>query len=84
MLFAEQFAAAAYGIGLALTFLRFRWRKTHQEETGYAGAAGPAPGYDWALAALSLALCGYLAVKFPHLTAMAGTINAEHLSLIHI
>ena len=81
MLFAEQFAAAAYGIGLALTFLRFRWRKTHQEETGYAGTAGPAPGYDWALAALSLGLCGYLAVKFPHLTAMAGTINAEHMVL---
>ena len=81
MLFAEQFAAAAYGIGLALTFLRFRFRKIHQEETGYAGAAGPAPRSDWALAALSLGLCGYLAVKFPHLTAMAGTINAEHMVL---
>ena len=81
MLFAEQFAAAAYGIGLALTFIRFRFKKVHQEETGYSGSAGPVPRYDWLLAALSLLLCGYVTVKFPQLTAMAGTVNLETMTL---
>ena len=81
MLFAEQFAAAAYGIGLALTYLRFRLRKTHVEETGHTGAAGAVPWYDWLLAAASLVLCGYVAVKFPTLTAMAGTVNVETMTL---
>ena len=71
MLFNEQFAAAAYGIGLALTFLRFR----------FSGKQPEVPWYDWLLAALSLALCGYLAVKFPTLTAMASSGDAETLTL---
>ena len=81
MLFSEQFAAAAFGIGLALTFLRFRFRKSHIEESGYTGSASPAPWYDWLLAALSLLLCAYVTVKFPTLTAMAGTVNAETMTL---
>ena len=64
MLFAEQFAAGAFGIGLALTFLRFRvWK------------------LDWLLAVVALALCGYVTVKFPQLTAMAGTVNLETMTL---
>ncbi|MCD6042173.1 MAG: transporter, fusion protein, partial [Burkholderiales bacterium] len=64
MLFSEQFAAAAFGIGLALTFLRFRaWK------------------LDWLLAFLSLALLGYVTVKFPTLTAIAGTVNFETMTL---
>jgi TRAP transporter 4TM/12TM fusion protein len=82
VLFSEQFAAAAYGIGLALTFLRFRLKKVHVEETDYAGAAtGPVPRYDWVLAGASLVLCAYVTVKFPHLTAMAGTVNLETMTL---
>jgi len=72
VLFSEQFAAATYGIGLALTFLRFR-----------AGSARPpaVPGYDWLCAALALAACGYTTVKFPALTAMASSVTAETLTL---
>ena len=81
VLFSEQFAAAAYGIGLALTFLRFRFRKVHVEETGYTGSRAPVPWYDWLLAALSLVLCAYVTVKFPTLTAMAGTVNLETMTL---
>ena len=65
MLFAEQFAAAAYGIGLALTFLR----------------RPPAPWHDWLLAAASLALLGYVTVFFPHLTAISGTLTPEIVTL---
>jgi TRAP transporter 4TM/12TM fusion protein len=64
VLFAEQFAAGAFGIGLALTFLRFRvWK------------------LDWLLAVAALVLCGYVTVKFPQLTAMAGTVNLETMTL---
>jgi len=77
VLFAEQFAAAAFGIGLALTFLRFRFRKTHLEETGYSGGEHPVPWYDWLLAAAAFGVCAYLTVDFPRLTAISGTINAE-------
>jgi TRAP-type uncharacterized transport system fused permease subunit len=65
VLFAEQFAAAAYGIGLALTFVR----------------RPPAPWYDWLLAAASLALLGYVTVYFPHLTAISGTLTPEIVTL---
>ena len=81
MLFAEQLAAAAFGIGLALTFVRFRARKDHVEESGYTGAAGPVPWYDWALFAASLGVCGYLTVHFPRLTALSSIINAETMSV---
>lgn len=71
MLFNEQFAAAAYGIGLTLTFLRFRFSK---KDSGV-------PWYDWALAAAAFAACAYTAVKFPKLTALASTTTAEVLIL---
>ena len=81
VLFSEQFAAAAYGIGLALTFLRFRFGNRSVAESGYAGGSGPVPWYDWVLTAASLALCGYVTVKFPQLTAMAGSVNLETMTL---
>src|SRR5688572_22186744 len=81
VLFNEQFAAAAFGIGLALTFLRFRFRKTHVEESGYSGTTTAVPWYDVVLTALSLALLGYVAVWYPTLTAMAGTVDAETMTL---
>lgn len=67
MLFAEQFSAACYGIGLALTFLKFRFR----------GKGEAVPWYDWLLVAASLVACGYVAVRFPTLTAMATAVTAE-------
>jgi TRAP transporter 4TM/12TM fusion protein len=73
VLFAEQFVAGCYGIGLALTFLRFRFRKFVGEDI--------VPWYDWALAALSLATCAYVFARFPQLTAMSGLVHAETLSL---
>jgi len=81
VLFSEQFAAAAYAIGLALTFLRFRFRKTHTEETGYSGGDSPVPWYDWALAGLSLAVLGYVAARFPKLTALATAVTPETLAI---
>jgi len=79
VLFAEQFAAAAYGIGLALTFLRFRFGARPVAEAGEtsAGDLVAVPWYDWLLAAASLLVCAYLAVKFPTLTAASGTVGAE-------
>ena len=71
MLFAEQFAAVAFGIGLGLTFLKFRFN----------GKAGDVPWFDWALAALSLAACGYTAVRFPTLTALASSVTPETFTL---
>jgi len=81
VLFAEQFAAAAYAIGLALTFLRFRFRKTHVEESGYAGDERAAPWYDWLLAGSSLAVLGYVAARFPTLTALATALTPETLTV---
>ena len=71
VLFAEQFVAACYGIGLALTFLRFRFSK---RDSGI-------PWYDWLLAALSLASCAYVFARFPTLTAMSGQVTLETLPL---
>src|SRR6185369_17189203 len=62
VLFAEQFAAAAYAIGLALTFLRFRFRKTHVEESGYAGDERAAPWYGWLLVSILLVIGGYVLI----------------------
>jgi TRAP transporter 4TM/12TM fusion protein len=73
VLFAEQFVAAAYGIGLALAFLRFRARS--------GGAAEGPPWYDWAGAVLALAACGYVAAKFPELTMRAGTYTPDLVAL---
>jgi len=81
VLFAEQFAAAAYAIGLALTFLRFRFRKSHVEESGYAGDERAAPWYDWLLAGVSLAVLGYVAARFPTLTALATALTPETLTV---
>jgi TRAP transporter 4TM/12TM fusion protein len=81
VLFAEQFAAAAYAIGLALTFLRFRFTKIHVEETGYAGGERAVPWYDWLLAGVSLAVCVYVAVRFPTLTALASAVTPETLTV---
>jgi len=69
VLFPEQFVAGAYGLGLALTLLRFR----------AAGGRTAAPWYDWACAAASLAACGYVAADFPQLTALAGSVSARTL-----
>jgi len=71
VLFSEQFAAAAYGIGLTLTFLRFRF-STKDSEIRW---------YDWALAAAAFAACAYTTVKFPALTALASTTTPEVLVL---
>jgi len=81
VLFAEQFAAAAYAIGLALTFLRFRFRKSHVEESGYGGDERAAPWYDWLLAGSSLAVLGYVAARFPTLTALATALTPETLTV---
>jgi len=81
VLFAEQFCAAAYGVGLALTFLRFRWKTQPIAESGFAGGLTPVPWYDWGLAALSLAACGYVTARFPQLTALAGTQTPDLVAL---
>ncbi len=73
MLFAEQFAAAAYGIGLSLTFLRFR-------SDGRNDVAA-VPWYDWILAALSLLACAYVTLGFPRLTALASSFSVETITL---
>jgi TRAP transporter 4TM/12TM fusion protein len=71
VLFSEQFAAGAFGIGLGLTFLRFRSNRK----------ASAVPWYDWLLAGASLVLLGYVTAYFPHLTAISGTVNAETMVL---
>ena len=81
MLFSEQFAAAAYGIGLALTFLRFRFKSKAIAEAGQSGGDSPVPWYDWALAAVSLLFLAYVTAKFPALTALSSHVNAETLTL---
>jgi TRAP transporter 4TM/12TM fusion protein len=73
VLFAEQFVAAAYGVGLALTYLRFRARGTMDPAV--------APWYDWACAIASLAACGVTAADFPRLTAMAGSVSPYTLTV---
>ena len=44
-------------------------------------AGQAAPWYDWSCAVASLVACGFAAVDFPRLTAMAGEINAYTLTL---
>jgi TRAP transporter 4TM/12TM fusion protein len=81
VLFSEQFAAGCFGIGLALTYLRFRAFHRPLAEAGTYGSATAVPWYDWLLAGASLALLGYVALNFPHLTAISGTVNAETMIL---
>jgi TRAP transporter 4TM/12TM fusion protein len=50
-------------------------------EAGQSADEGRVPWYDWLLAALSLATCAYVFVRFPTLTAMSGIVNPETLSL---
>ncbi|HET7671822.1 MAG TPA: TRAP transporter fused permease subunit [Burkholderiales bacterium] len=81
VLFAEQFVAACYGIGLALTFIQFRFARAAVAEAGQGADPGAVPWYDWLLAALSLATCAYVFARFPTLTAMSGQVTFETLSL---
>jgi len=74
VLFAEQFVAAAYGIGLALTFLRFR----------FSGKDSEVPWYDWVCVAMSLAACAYVAARFQTLTMLAGTRTPDLVALAGI
>jgi TRAP transporter 4TM/12TM fusion protein len=71
-LFTEQMLAAVLGLSLALTFLMFplSMRETGEEAvaqralSGEQAVAGPV---DWVLAALSLACCFYVAIRYPEL-----------------
>lgn len=73
VLFPEQFLAAIYGICLALMFLRYPARRDTVKTR--------VPWYDFAWAAVSLAVCGYVAVEFPELTAQSGSVTPETLTL---
>ena len=73
VLFPEQFLAAAYGVGLALTFFRFPAFPARQRTS--------APWYDWIFAVAGFAACGYVAVYFPELTGRSGTVTTEGLVL---
>jgi TRAP transporter 4TM/12TM fusion protein len=71
-LFTEQMLAAVLGLSLALTFLMFplSMKETGEEAiarkalTGEQVVAGPV---DWMLAALALACCFYVAIRYPEL-----------------
>src|SRR5439155_1969903 len=39
------------------------------------------PWYDWVLAAIALAVCAYVTVHFPRLTAISGTVSFETMAL---
>ena len=71
VLFAEQFLAGMYGICLALLFVSF------PAERG--SVRSQVPWYDAVLAAVGLAAGAYVAVLFPKLTALAGSVTAEGL-----
>jgi TRAP transporter 4TM/12TM fusion protein len=73
VLFPEQFLAAAYGVCLALLFVSFPLRR--------GSVRREVPWYDWTQAAVALAACGYVAVEFPRLTAIAATVTPELLAL---
>src|SRR5437868_659456 len=73
VLFPEQFLAAIYGVCLALLFVSFPVKRgTPRTDI---------PWFDWALAAVGLAVGLYVAVHFPRITASASTITAELLFL---
>jgi len=73
VLFPEQFLAAAYGVCLALLFISFPAKRGTQRTD--------IPWYDWLAAIAGLAVCAYVAVAFPRLTALASTVSAELLIL---
>lgn len=73
VLFPEQFLAGIYGICLALTYLRYPARLNTAKRT--------LPWYDVVCALASLASCGYTAVKFPELTALASSVTWDTLTL---
>ena len=60
--FPEQFYAAAYGLGVALLFIRYPPREGTTRET--------VPWYDWLLALASILAGFYVAVHFPRLTVL--------------
>jgi hypothetical protein len=73
VLFPEQFLAAIYGVCLALMFLRYPARRDTRKTS--------VPWYDFAWALVSLLVCGYVAVQFPELTALSGSVTAETLTI---
>ena len=73
VLFPEQFLAAIYGVCLALLFISF--------PAARGTLRGEIPWYDWLFAGAGLAVGLYVAVTFPRLTAQAGTVTFELLSL---
>jgi len=73
VLFPEQFLAAAYGVCLCLLFISFPARRGAER--------GDVRWYDWLCAAAGLAVGVYVAVAFPRLTALAGQVTPETLSL---
>src|SRR6185295_6803326 len=73
VLFPEQFLAAAYGVCLALLFVSFPVKR--------GAPRADIPWYDWLFAAAGLVAGFYVAVVFPRLTAQAGIVSAELLTL---
>ena len=76
VLFPEQFLAAIYGVCLALLFISF--------PAARGTARKDIPWYDWLFALAGLLVGIYVAVAFPRLTALAGTVSAELLILAGI
>jgi TRAP transporter 4TM/12TM fusion protein len=73
VLFPEQFLAAAYGVCLGLLFVSFPAKRgTPRQDI---------PWYDWLFAIAGLAIGAYVALEFPRLTALAGTVTPELLIL---
>ena len=73
VLFPEQFLAAAYGVCLALLFISFPAKRgTPRTDI---------PWYDWLFAAAGVVAGVYVAINFPRITAQAGIVNAELLTL---
>jgi TRAP transporter 4TM/12TM fusion protein len=69
LLYNEQFLAGMLGVGLAVVYLSQPFRR--------GAARTHVPWYDWALAALSLVVAFYIAVRFP---TLAENVTARPLS----
>src|SRR5690349_21374650 len=76
VIFPEQFLAGIYGVCLALLFVSFPVKRGTQRTD--------IPWFDWALAALGLAVGIYVAVHFPRITAQSGTVTFELLFLASV